>query len=290
MASESRTTRNALVAVLIVAAIGAGAYLALRKNEAEPFVAVPERAEPPPPPAIAPEQTGPKHPIAEAIGTPEMPVEPLPTLDQSDAAMLALLGSLFGASAVEMYGNPEFVIQRIVSTVDNLPKRKIAPAGNPVRPVGGSLVTEGAEESVMLGAANAARYAPYVELVDQLDVDALAAGYRRLYPLFQQAYRELGDPDAYFNDRVVEVVDHMLAAPDADGPVRLTKNRAFWTFADSSLEARSAAEKLMIRLGPEQAARVKRKLAALRIALTQPPEPVPPTAEPAAEVAAPPPR
>lgn len=37
--------------------------------------------------------------------------------------------------------------------------------------------------------------------------------YVQLYPLFQQANVELGYPKSHFNDRVVTVIDHLLAAP-----------------------------------------------------------------------------
>ena len=282
----SNAVRNGLVVALLLAAIGAGVWFGVIKNRDEPLVTPPTRVEPPPPPPIVEEKTAPQYPIETAVGTPDPPQEPLPTLDQSDAAVLALLGTLFGESAIELYANPEFVIQRIVTTVDNLPKRRIAPAANPVRPVGGALVTEGTGDATVLGAANAARYAPYVALVEQVDIDALAAGYRRMYPLFQQAYRELGDPDAHFNDRLVEVIDHLLAAPEAPGPLQLRKNRAYLEFVDPALEARTAGEKLMIRLGPEQAAQVKRRLAALRVALTSPPPATEPAAVPAVEPAA----
>ena len=52
-----------------------------------------------------------------------------------------------------------------------------------------------------------------------------AALYRRLYPLFQQAYAELGYPTGHFNDRLVEVVDHLLAAPEPTQPPAVQAHR-----------------------------------------------------------------
>ena len=42
--------------------------------------------------------------------------------------------------------------------------------------------------------------------------------YKQYYPLFQQAYVDLGYPEGYFNDRLVEVIDHLLATPGRDRP------------------------------------------------------------------------
>jgi hypothetical protein len=86
----------------------------------------------------------------------------------------------------------------------------------------------------------------------------------RWYPLFQQAYRELGYPDGYFNDRLVEVIDHLLAAPEVKGPVALAKPWIMWEYADPKLEALSAGHKILVRVGPENAARLKAKLREVR--------------------------
>ena len=76
-------------------------------------------------------------------------------------------------------------------------------------------------------------------------------------------------PDGYFNDRLVEVIDHLLATPDIAGPIKLTQPGVFYQYADPSIEERSAGQKLMIRLGSENAAVVKEKLRALRKEVTK---------------------
>ena len=53
--------------------------------------------------------------------------------------------------------------------------------------------------------------------MESVDTGRLAALYVRFYPLFQQAYRDLGYPNGYFNDRLVEVIDHLLVTPEIAG-------------------------------------------------------------------------
>jgi hypothetical protein len=101
-----------------------------------------------------------------------------------------------------------------------------------------------------------------------MDTGKLVALYVRLYPLFQQAYRDLGYPDRYFNDRLVEVIDHLLATPSVPGPIKLAQPHVLYEFADPALEARSAGQKILIRIGPDNAARVKAKLRELRRQVT----------------------
>ncbi len=107
-------------------------------------------------------------------------------------------------------------------------------------------MTAGEGDALVLGAANFARYAAWIELVDSLDADATAALYKRLYPQFQAAYEDLGNPDKYFNDRVVEVIDHLLSAPEGPATITLVRPNVYYEFADPALESQSA--------GPEAAA------------------------------------
>jgi len=103
--------------------------------------------------------------------------------------------------------------------------------------------------------------------VSQVDTAELVATYRHYYPLFQQAYRELGYPKGEFNDRLVDAIDDLLEAPQPEPPVALVSPRAMYDYADPDLQDASAGQKIMIRLGPESEARVKVKLRELRRAL-----------------------
>ena len=104
---------------------------------------------------------------------------------------------------------------------------------------------------------------------DALDTKRAVEMYTRFYPLFQQAYVDLGFPNGHFNDRFVEVIDHLLATPEVKGPVQLVVPHVLPEYADPTLQERSTGQKLLIRMGPENAARVKAKLRELRGELTR---------------------
>ena len=78
------------------------------------------------------------------------------------------------------------------------------------------------------------------------------ATYVQLYPLFQAAYQELGYPNGYFNDRLIQAIDDMLAAPDVAAP-KLAQPKVLYEFADPALENLSAGQKILVRMGPENA-------------------------------------
>jgi hypothetical protein len=99
-----------------------------------------------------------------------------------------------------------------------------------------------------------------VQVLTAADAKTLVSMYRGLQPLFQQAYEELGHPNNLFNARLLEVIDHLLATPEPQGPVRLLQPGVFYKYADEELERLSAGQRLLIRMGPANAAAVKAKL------------------------------
>ena len=174
------------------------------------------------------------------------------------------IAALVGAPRFESLFITDDIVRRIVATVDNLPRQKVAMQLSPAKPPAGRFVTAGGEDQMVLGAANFERYTPWIELVDSLDPDATFELYRRLYPQFQAAYESLGNPDGYFNDRVIDVIDHLLAMPEPPETIALTRPNVLYEFADPALEAQSAGRKLLLRMGPGNAARVKMKLRDMR--------------------------
>ncbi|MEJ2700374.1 MAG: DUF3014 domain-containing protein, partial [Desulfuromonadales bacterium] len=63
-------------------------------------------------------------------------------------------------------------------------------------------------------------------------------------------------------------IDHLLAAPEVQGPIRVVRPSVRYKFADPDLEALSAGQKILIRMGPDNAAKVKAKLREIRQELT----------------------
>ena len=66
----------------------------------------------------------------------------------------------------------------------------------------------------------------------------------------------------------MEAIDKPLAEPDIKGPVKLVRPKVMYQFADPGLEARSAGQKILIRMGSENAGRLKVKLHEIRHELT----------------------
>ncbi len=274
-----------VILVLVWGAIAIGAYYWWQQQGAEQQVppAPPPVAEAPPAPP-APAEPEIRHPIEEArpetTAEPAKEAVPLPPLGESDKTVLDALAGLVGRKAVGAFLEDTGVVRRVVATVDNLPRKKASPSRWPVRPTAGRFTATPRNEGEYLSLENDRRYEPLLQVMESADTGKLVALYVRLYPLFQQAYAELGYPKQYFNDRLIEVIDHLLATPelrgpiklvppDVKGPVKLERPWVMYEFADPDLEARSAGQKILLRMGAGNAGRVKAKLRDFRRQLTQ---------------------
>ena len=194
--------------------------------------------------------------------------EPLPTLEQSDKALKNHAAELFGSKAFQALFYPDEIVRRLVVTVDNLPRKKLSAQLLPIKPAAGPFLTTAERGGEAIAAANDQRYAPYVALATTVDAKQLVAAYIYVYPLLQEEYRSLGYPSGEFNDRLIDAIDDLLATPDIAGSILLVQPKVMYQFADPHLEALSAGQKVMLRVGSQNAILIKTKLRAIRRELT----------------------
>jgi len=243
---------TALGAGILLIVGGVGYYL-MRDKGAEPEAVVET------PRAVVETPAAPPTSVVETTPAPVRSV-PLPPLDESDPEVLGGLTELLGQDAVMRHLVPERLVRNIVVTIDNVPRRQMALNQRPMQPTAGDFLTAGEENAIVISPQNYARYQPFVGLVSKVDAKTLVSFYRGLEPLFQQAYEDLGHPGASFDKRLNEVIEHLLQTPTPRGQVALVQPGVLYKYADERLENLSAGQKLMIRMGVDNAAVIKRKL------------------------------
>jgi hypothetical protein len=212
------------------------------------------------------------HPL-EAVPSATAPA--LPELSKADAFVIQALGGLLGQPNLRAFVLADDFVRHVVATVDNLPRSQASWTVWPVNRTPGRFTTLGVEtagsQHEIISGDNPARYTPFVKFIESVDAARAVALYIQMYPLFQQAYEELGFPKRYFNDRLVEVVDHLLATPVVTEPIQVklvevkgsVKSLQPWTryeFADPALEQLSAGQKILLRVGSDNQRRLKAKL------------------------------
>ncbi len=225
---------------------------ALEETEAPPEAA---RAEPPAPTPAA----------AEAEPAPS--AEPLPPLAESDAFVREQAAQASVRPELAAWLAGEGLVHRFVAAVDAVANgesprdslRELAPRG--------SFRTVERGGRTFVDPSSWARYDLATAVFASLDADVCAQIHRRLLPLFEAAYAELGRREGRFDDVLARAFRELLRAPVRDGEIELLPRLRSHDFADPALEALSPAQKHLLRLGPSNARRVQAELRALASAL-----------------------
>lgn len=196
--------------------------------------------------------------------------KPIPkTVGESDSTIQDALNTVFGKEKFEALFNLTDIVRRFVVSIDNLTKpQQPSQEFSPLKPLTTEFKTTGKNGNQSISPENYARYSSYVDLLQNVDMEKLVKIYIHFYSLFQTAYQDLGT-QGYFNDRLVEVIDNLLATPEVRDPIKVAQPtyKYRYKYVDDQLEALSSGQKILIRMGNDNAQIIKAKLKQLRALL-----------------------
>jgi hypothetical protein len=187
---------------------------------------------------------------------------PVPALDASDDFVRALVRQLSQKPEWAAWLASGNLVRSFVVSVDKIavgssPAKELKPAAPT-----GRFATLGSGRTLRIDPASYDRYNALANVVDAIDSDGAARAYRRLRPLMQQAFEELGYVNLSFDDRLARALGRLVDVPVPDGDVMLRATSVTFQFADPELEELSPAQKHMLRMGPHNMRLVQSKLRA----------------------------
>lgn len=187
--------------------------------------------------------------------------------DVGEATVNKELARNWPLAQLRKYFNLQEQARRLVITVDNLPREHVPSQLRITRGVPELLRVQKDGETITLDPSNYERYDRIIGYVEKMDARKIGRLYAKFYPLLQRTYEETGFPEERFHDRVLAALDDMMDAPRPTGPIRLVQPKVLYRFEDDHLENLSAGQKIMIRVGPDNAARLRKVLARVRAAI-----------------------
>lgn len=213
-------------------------------------------------PAPAVVQTIVEKPVAPAVI--EEVVE-LPTLNLSDAFVLTRLGALeTGATLLELLTSEE-LIRRFVVFVENVSQGSLPQLEYPVRRLQQPMAVREVDANLFeMQTVSYQRYTPLIDALTAVDPDQAVAIYRILRPLFQESFAEIGYPNRSFDEVLIRAIDNVVGAQTAEGPFQLVKPKVMYVYADAGIESMTPVEKQLLRMGPQNAEKLKSALAQYR--------------------------
>ena len=193
------------------------------------------------------------------------------TLNTSDAVVQELAAGLSAHPKLAAWLVNDDLIRRFTAAVDN-----IAAGVSPVdqlgflRPKKGFKVKKTGEDTFVVDPASYQRYDLVAAVFTSLDPKGTVALYRELQPLIDDAYAEISPPGRKFGDRLDKAFDQLLAVPALDGPQRVEQLIVTYAWSDEDIEGLSAAQRQLLRMGPDNVSSVQGKLGEIRAALATP--------------------
>ena len=203
------------------------------------------------------------------IQAPENGIKPLPPLGDADEEAGEWLANIFPQIGPDEVFIRDHLIERFVLWAHSLTESRLPLDKIPFKPASGPFEVRKEADKIYLSPENYRRYAPFIRLAEGFPLATAAKAYVRLYPLLQKAFTDLGVSSGLFHDRLLEVMDHLIATPEVQEPILLVQPHVLYQFADPELESLSAGRKILIRMGPENAAIVKKKLIEAKELLVQ---------------------
>ena len=261
--SISAAQAGLIVVLLLVIAGGVVLLTGIWPPEEEP---APTVTAPPPEPLPAPVVTEIEEPAPEPPPLPPEPVEePLPRLEESDAAVRDAVGDIPLGTAGQQYLIPGNIIERSASLIYLMAQGDVPYKLLPVsRPKAAFPISDDGTQ-VVTDPAGFERYDALTQWLQSLDLASLLSSLEWFIPLFREAWSYYGEDPAAFDMAVVMTLDLVIATPEIDlSEARLIRKEAVWIFEDPAIEGLAPIQKQVLRMGPENAEVVKAKAAEAR--------------------------
>jgi hypothetical protein len=185
----------------------------------------------------------------------------LPTLNASDGFVVSQITALAnGVEIVRLLASDQLV-RKFVVLVENISRGEFPQNGLPYKPMQTEMPVRNLDDNLFVMDASAhARFDQVIGTFIAVDTETALTLYRLLSPLFQQAFAEIGFRDENFDDTLRKAINVVVNSEQIPGPYQLVKPSVMYLYADSSIENLQEVNKQLIRIGPENSAKLKGKL------------------------------
>jgi hypothetical protein len=185
-------------------------------------------------------------------------------LDESDALIRELVSGLSDRPELARWLLTEDMIRKFVAAVDNIANGDSPRKHLPFLQIPDKFSVLERDGELYMDPAGYQRYDTVSAVFSALPARESADLFRRLTPVFQEAYTSLGYPGGNFRTTLLQAIDELLGVPVMNEDVVLEEKLQSYGMADPRLEGLSQAQKHLFRMGPRNVGRIKAKLRELK--------------------------
>jgi hypothetical protein len=206
-------------------------------------------------------------PIEEPLKEEEAPELIQVDLDQSDEIVRKLAKELSSHPELAAWLVSKDLIRKFVAAVDNIANGlSPRPQIDFFSPKGGFKFIK-KKGLLYVDPASYSRYDKVADVFLSLNSEGCVVLYRRLEPLIQEAYKDLGYPKGDFQKTLTRAIVELLEVPVVEGDILIEKKVITYRMSDPRLERLSGAQKHLFRMGPENTRIIQEKLREMASAL-----------------------
>jgi hypothetical protein len=184
----------------------------------------------------------------------------LPPLDETDAIVRELVSRLSSHPTVAAWLATDGLLVNFVVVTSRIANGETPVAElKAVGPVP-RFSTRTSRDIAYIDPSSYRRYDRHAEAVSAIDARGAAQLYATLKPRIADAYRRMGHPDGNFDPVLERAIIELLRVPAIDGEVALEPHGIVYAFAEPRLQSMTAAQKQLLRMGPQNVRAVQAKL------------------------------
>jgi hypothetical protein len=183
----------------------------------------------------------------------------LPPLSESDTYIRDALKNASSILEFQNWLKEKDIIRRFVAVVDNIVNGENPAANlNFLKPEKNfQIITH--KQNLILDPNNYIRYDRTASIFDSLKIKTLLNLFYHIEPLLDETYQKMGYPGQYFRPALMRAIDIILDIPIIKVPIFLQKKVITYSFENQEFENLSPAQKLILRLGPENIRKIQKK-------------------------------
>jgi hypothetical protein len=238
----------------------------------EPAPALHSAAEPTPATEIPPAPDIPTPAPVVAPPPKEPPTEPEVTLETSDQKLREILAAVGDSALITRVLVADDLVQRSAGMIDGFSRGLVPRKVIPLKPPKEKFSTFNIDGQTYMDPASYRRYDSYAQAIASLNIDLLVSTFHRYRALLEQAYASLGYSAEDMDNALIRTLDYVLATPEPAQPLAVQRKEAVFQYADPELEQLPPLQKQLLRMGPDNSARIKQQAEALRKRLLELPE------------------
>jgi len=248
-----------VVGILIVAIAAITYFLANRAQRPAPVTTAARTAPPP---------------TSRPLGA-DAPAVEVPPLDASDPVVRELVKQVTSNPRIAAWLATNGLVRSFTVGVQNIAEGSTPAARFSVLRPNGAFETTGSG-TLEIAPASYRRYDDLAAAAASIDPAGAARLYTIVKPRIEEAYRDLGFPDAAFDRALEQAIVALLQVPAVDRPMRVEPKGIGYAYADPQLEGLTAAQKQLLRAGPANVRIIQASLRQIAQALGIPPQRLPP--------------